>query len=243
VLRVDIRLNDAIENLKILEDNEAPLRSMLNALMNRELTEDIALPDTLIVESIPENYRRDSLLANSPRLNALELRAQGAMASQEAARKQGLPGFGLGLDYIIVDERSQADIPQNGQDALMPTLKMRIPIFRGKYNAAKKEAELMQEAYKLKKQDRANELKAGYDMASFELQKQLNLLQLYRRQAQTSQQALNILLSAYANNEKDFEEVLRMQQQLLKYQKMEITALVAFKIEKAKIDYITSKSR
>jgi hypothetical protein len=41
---------------------------------------------------------------------------------------------------------------------------------------------------------------------------------------------------------KDFEDILRMQQELLKYQIAEANALTLFYISLAKLDYLTSKT-
>jgi len=53
---------------------------------------------------------------------------------------------------------------------------------------------------------------------------------------------LNLLFTSYGNSGKEFEEVLRMQQQLLKYQKIRATALTQYQIAIAKINYLTSKT-
>jgi hypothetical protein len=50
------------------------------------------------------------------------------------------------------------------------------------------------------------------------------------------------LFSAYGNSGKDFEEVLRMQQQLLKYEKMKATAETQYQTALAKLNYITAKT-
>jgi len=118
-----------------------------------------------------------------------------------------------------------------------------LPIFRGKYKAAQKEAQLMQESYSLQREEAANRLTSSYDMIWFEIQKQIELIQLYEEQIQESWQSLNLLFSAYSNSGKDFEEVLRMQQQILKYQKMKATALSEYHIAIAEMDYITAKSK
>jgi outer membrane protein TolC len=101
----------------------------------------------------------------------------------------------------------------------------------------------MQESYALQKEDLSNKLLSNYDMTWFELQKQSEFISLYNQQIQESQQSLNLLFSAYGNSGKDFEEVLRMQQQLLKYEKLKASALVNYHIALAKIEYITAKSR
>lgn len=56
-----------------------------------------------------------------------------------------------------------------------------------------------------------------------------------------TKQVLNLLLTAYGNSGKEFEEVLRVQQQLLKYQKMKATALMKYHISLAKLQYLTAK--
>jgi hypothetical protein len=52
---------------------------------------------------------------------------------------------------------------------------------------------------------------------------------------------LNLLFTSYGNSGKEFEEVLRMQQQLLKYEKMKATAEVQYQTALAKLNYITAK--
>jgi len=80
-------------------------------------------------------------------------------------------------------------------------------------------------------------------MVCFEIQKQQELIELYEEQIVESKQALNLLLSAYANSGKDFEEVLRMQQQILKYQKRKVTSVSKYHKAWAKHNYITAKTR
>ena len=100
----------------------------------------------------------------------------------------------------------------------------------------------MQESYIFQKEDYANTLISSYEMAWFEIQQQLQLLTLYDQQVQESNQALTLLFTAYGNSGKEFEEVLRMQQQLLKYRKMKATALSAYQIGLQKLNYLTAKS-
>ena len=243
VLRVDIMLKDATSNLSILEQKQKPLVTRFNKLLNRSDDDNIVVQDSLFTFSLPANYRKDSLLASNPILDELELKIEASKASEQAAIKQGLPKLGVGLDYVIVGQRTDVSLPDNGQDVFMPMVSVSLPIFRGKYKAAQKEAQLMQESYSLQREEAANRLTSSYDMIWFEIQKQIELIQLYEEQIQESRQSLNLLFSAYSNSGKDFEEVLRMQQQILKYQKMKATALSEYHIAIAEMDYITAKSK
>ena len=242
VLRVDIMLKDAQTNLNILKAKEKPLTTIFNKLLNRPENEQIVMASSLKTENLPENFRKDSLLAANPTLKALDLKLEASKATELASQKQGLPKFGIGLDYVMVGKRSDVSMPDNGKDVIMPMVTMTIPIFRGKYNASVKEAQLMQESYAYQKEEMTNSLLSNYEMAWFEIQQQQQLLELYEQQIQTTQQSLNLLFTSYGNSGKEFEEVLRMQQQLLKYQKMRATALTQYQIAVAKINYLTSKT-
>ena len=243
VLRVDIMLKDAATNLSILEQKKKPLEIRFNKLLNRQEDETIIVQDSLYVENLPVTYRRDSLLTSNPLLDELDLKIKASEAQELAATKQGMPKIGVGLDYVIVGQRTDMSVPDNGQDVLMPMVTMSLPIFRGKYKAAQKEAQLMHESYALQKEDAVNRLTSTYEMIWFEIQKQLDQIILFEEQIMTSQQSLNLLFTAYGNSGKDFEEVLRMQQQILRYQKMKATALSDYNIAIAELDYITAKTK
>lgn len=243
VLRVDIMLKDAVTNLSILNQKKKPLVTRFNKLLNRDVNEPISIEDSLIIAARDEGYRRDSLLTENPLLEELYLKVKASEAKEQAAIKQGLPKLGVGLDYVIVGERSDMTLEDNGRDVFMPMVTMSIPIFRGKYKAAQKEAQLMQESFTLQKNEIANRLESSYEIVWFEIQKQFELIQLYQEQILESQQSLNLLFADYGNSGKDFEEVLRMQQQILKYQKLKATALSEYHIALAELDYLTAKTR
>ncbi len=240
VLRVDIMLKDAATNLEILNQKEKPLVATFNKLLNRDESAEVEIADSLEIEFVENKIRKDSLLAENPLIDALELKVQASKASEIAAQKQGLPKLGVGLEYMFMDKNSNGGMTDNGKDVLMPMVSVSIPIFRKKYKAAEKEAQLMQESYSLQKEETANMLVSNYETTWFELQRQQQLIELYDQQTRVSKQALNLLFSAYSNSGEQFEEVLRMQQQLLKYEQMKATAEVQYQIEMAKLKYITA---
>ncbi|MBW1993892.1 MAG: TolC family protein [Deltaproteobacteria bacterium] len=242
VLRVDIMLQDAQTNLSILRDKEKPLLTSFNKILNRPENEAVQISDTLHAEMLPDNFGKDSLLTANPGLIALDLKLKSSEATELAAQKQGLPQLGVGLDYVLVGERPDISVSDNGKDVFMPMVSVSIPIFRAKYKAAVKEAQLTQENYALQKQEIKNTLISEYESAWFRIRQQYDLLELYQQQITTTQQSLDLLFTAYGNSGKEFEEVLRMQQQLLNYQKLKAKALAEYKIDVQKINYLTSKS-
>jgi cobalt-zinc-cadmium efflux system outer membrane protein len=239
VLRVDIMIKDALTNLDILTKKEPALTSWLNSILNRKYNEKIVISKDLQIMELPMEYRKDSITTN-PILQELELKKQASEVAIEVARKQGLPKLGLGLDYVLVG-KGMNNFPDSGKDIIMPMVSVSLPIFRKKYNAATKEAKLMQESFSFQKEAYENKLNGTYYKLVFELEKERDLLKLYEGQVITLSKSLNLLFAYYSNANKDFEEVLRMQQELLKYQKMQLSSISTFYIKLAELDYLTAK--
>jgi len=239
VLRVDIMIKDAQTNLEILTKKESALTSWLNSILNRKYDEKIVVAQEIEVIELPIEYRKDSITTN-PILQELELKKQASEVASEVARKQGLPKLGLGLDYVLVG-KGMNNFPDSGKDIIMPMVSVSLPIFRKKYNAATKEAKLMQESYAFQKEAYENKLNGTYYKLVFELEKERDLLKLYEGQVLTLSKSLNLLFAYYSNANKDFEEVLRMQQELLKYQKLQLSSVSTFYIKLAELDYLTAK--
>ena len=239
VLRVDIMIKDAQTNLEILNKKEPALTSWFNSILNRKYDEKIVVSKKIETIELPIEYRKDSIATN-PILQELELKKQASEATIEAARKQGLPKLGIGLDYVFVGN-GMNNFPDSGKDVIMPMVTVSLPIFRKKYNAATKEAKLMQESYAFQKEAYENKLNGTYYKLVFELQKERDLLKLYEGQVITLSKSLSLLFAYYSNANKDFEEVLRMQQELLKYQKMQLSSISTFYIKLAELDYLTAK--
>ena len=239
VLRVDIMIKDAQTNLEILNKKEPALTSWFNSILNRKYDEKIVVSKKIETIELPIEYRKDSIATN-PILQELELKKQASEATIEVARKQGLPKLGVGLDYVFVGN-GMNNFPDSGKDIIMPMVSVSLPIFRKKYNAATKEAKLMQESFSFQKEAYENKLNGTYYKLVFELQKERDLLKLYEGQVITLSKSLSLLFAYYSNANKDFEEVLRMQQELLKYQKMQLSSISTFYIKLAELDYLTAK--
>jgi outer membrane protein TolC len=74
------------------------------------------------------------------------------------------------------------------------------------------------------------------------LSKETEQMNLYRAQITEGNQVLRLLVTSYSNSKADFEEVLQMQQQLLKYQKKYISANTNYHIAQAELDYLSLKN-
>jgi len=242
VIRVDIMIDNATTELQLLEDKIKPLEISFNRLLNRADSLEVFVQNSFQTNLIEDNYNKDSIMLKNPLLKAVELNIQGANAMVEKANKQGLPTFGVGIDYVFVDKRTGLDVPENGKNVFMPMMTMSLPIFRKKYNSSIKEAQYTQSALAHEKLDIENKLVTSFETEWYGLEKALQLIELYDEQILKTKQAIDLLYSAYANSGKEFEEVLRMEQQLLKFKISKATAIKNYFVSSAKLDYITAKS-
>ena len=231
-------IDEAETDVKLLEEKVIPLEVTFNRLLNRPDRLGVEVDESLSVEST--EFLVDSISLN-PALETIDLQIQGAEASEIQAGKQGLPTFGVGVDYVFVNKRSNLDIADNGKNVFMPMVTMSLPIFRGKYKASVKEAQLTQEALKHKKQELENSLVSSFELGTYDLEKSISMYELYQNQITKTQQAIDLLKTSYANDGQDFEEILRMEQQLLNY-KIAIAGVIKdYYLAEAKLDYITAK--
>ena len=241
VVRVDIMLQDVITELSILKKKRNPLVAQFNKLLNRDQHAEVVVSDSLTIDFSPPEVSSDSILQNNPRLAELEITENAWQAEAVVAKKQGMPKLGVGLNYTVIGERTDMELPDNGMDAIMPMVSISLPIYRKKYKAAIKEAELMRTSISERKRDLTNNLLASFEMAQFEKQKAMDEYQLFDAQIKSTHQAITLLLSTYSNAGEDFEEVLLMQQTLLKYQINSASALKDYYIALARLDYFTGK--
>lgn len=243
VIRVDIMIDEVSTNIEVMEGQLRPLEVAFNRLLNRPDSSVVHLQDNLQLQTTTERYDPDSVLASNPLLQSVDLKIEGAKAMEESAVRQGLPSFGVGIDYVIVDERSDTDMPDNGKNVLMPMVTMSLPIFRGKYKASVKEAQLSREALVAKKQELVNDLISSLESTMYQMETAQQMGDLYDIQITKTRQAIGLLNTAYANESEELVEILRMEQQLLKYKIAKARAVRDYYLAEARLDYIKAKSK
>ncbi len=228
VLRVRIEIKELENTLALLEDSRLLLQAEFNQLLNREYDHQVTISDTLAETSVPFERRAilDSILQNNPMLKMLDAEEEAYEAQKKMARLEGRPMLGAGVNYMPFSPRTENGMPMGGNDMVMPMLRLTIPIYRKKYNALQKEAELKQLAVQQRRENTVNQLTTRWSTALRDLDDATRRTKLYREQTDLARQTLNLLMTSYATDGRDFEEVLRVQQQLLDYQLKLITSIV-----------------
>lgn len=240
VLRVDIKMEDLESKISLLNDKRSPLEATFNLLLNRA-ADTIVLLDSF-PKAVSEYYgAQDSLWLNNPKIAAFELRIGAAKSNENLATLSSRPQIGIGLDYVVVSKRNISTIPDDGKDILMPMATVTLPLYRSKYKAAIKEANLQQKALNLYKKEYENSLLSQYTLAKYKYDESLELIRLYTSEVTKTKRILGLLAISYGTNGKDYVELLRAQQTLLEHELTLSTQWKEYHIAVAQLDYLTNK--
>ena len=228
VLRVRIEIKALENTLALLKDTRLPLQSEFNQLLNRDFNQQVIVSDSLADASIPFERMAviDSITQNNPMLKMLDAEVEAYETQKKMAKLEGRPMLGVGVNYMPFSPRIENGMPMGGNDMVMPMVRLTIPIYRKKYTALLKEAELKQLAVQQRRENSVNLLSTQWSRAMRNLDDAVRRTELYRGQTDLARQTLNLLMTSYSTNGRDFEEVLRVQQQLLDYELSLISAIV-----------------
>jgi cobalt-zinc-cadmium efflux system outer membrane protein len=232
VLRVEMEIADMENQLALLKDSYFVLQASFNNLLNVDEHRVVSIPDSLINTDF--DLTREAVLDSiqSGNHNILQIEFSEAFyAKQEiVARKLSKPGFMIGIDYMAIGKSSNSmtNISESGKDAIVfPIVGITIPLYRRKYTSMVRETALMQESTENIKLDKINVLETTFEKANKDYRDADRRITLYTGQSDKASKSLRILQTAYETDGKNFEEVLRMERQLLRYE---------LELEKARAD-------
>lgn len=226
ILRIQMEQQDKQARLETLRDDSTQLTAAFNLLLNRDTDISLHTPDTLeyAIEGQDFHHRTN----NNPQLKARRLDLQLSTEKTRLAKKRAFPDIGLGLDYVIIGKRPDADPAGNGNDAIMPMLSIKLPVFQKKYTSGIKKSELNENRAQLRINATTNNLRSEYERFLSKYKRSRRDLDLYSAQYHKADQVMQLLLSEYSATGKKYNEVMEIQQVLYRY---------ALKLEKALTGY------
>ncbi len=239
--RIEMEMGDLENQLALLIDQFNAQEIMFRNLLNNDTMPTVNLPEKLWESepSISKMDMLDSIRIQNHQLLVLDMQAESYRLKQEVARLTGSPEIRLGLDYTIV-QKGKNNLA--GTDALMlPTVGLSIPLYRNKYRSMINEAVYEETAKKEERINQQNVLETIFEQSWNNFSDAKRRIELNRRQANLAQQSLKLLESAYTTDNKNFEEVLRMERRLLKYQLELEKALADKQAALSFIDYLMGK--
>jgi len=240
LLRVQIEIHDLENRIALLTDQLSTDKVSFNRFLNRSSSSEVFTGDSLTQAPIPSDLLSlaDSLV-NHPMVKMYEAESKANVAKLEMVKRMGYPMVGLGLNYMLIQKRDGNTSMMNGNDMIMPMASLTLPIYRKKYKAMSREAEFMRDAATLSAENATNNLQVSFQQTLQNLYDAGRRVKLYTDQAILADKSVSLLITSFSVNGADFEEVLRMQQQLLDYQFKQVEAVVDKNTSIARVVYLT----
>ncbi len=238
VLRVQLKTQELLQEIEILESKKAGPRATINQLLNRDSNLLIDPTDELSFAELP--YDRKQIIATikskHPALKILDLQQEVSKEAINLNDLSGKPSFGVGLDYINVTGRTDFEPERNGRDIIQLRASIKIPIHRNKYSAKRQEEEHKILALQKKKQDVLLQFSAGIEQAFAEHETERLRVALYQKQIELVRSSIQILQIDYSARDRNFDELLRLERELVDYQLKTLKSIVNSHIAKSIIE-------
>ncbi len=237
VLRIRVQKNELhskiFQNLNSLDI----LKQNFNNLLERDLNLPLNVKDSLNVLDILVG---NTSVKQHPILLKLKNTKAVYQAEEKVIQKSEKPKISVGLDYILVNKRTDSNPLQNGKDIVMPKVSLSIPVFNKKKYQSKHQQVKIKEAL-LFDDIQANEtnLQIALNQAKLDLDNAILTVVAAQKNKNEIQRAINVDLKAYETGILDYDKILRLQLQKIRFQLKEIEATEKAYIAKSKIDYLT----
>lgn len=215
--RIEIELGEMENQLALLKEKQYVLEVMFNNLLNVNSNEPIIIPELLADEDflLSKQAAMDSVNLLNHQLLNLDFQQAALMYRQEATSDMGKPSFMIALDYTFI---GKGDNNMAGTDAFMfPMIGMTIPLYRNKYKSMVNEVVYLAEAKEFEKEDKVNKLETVFENGWNDYLDANRRIDLYNSQLELARKAVRLLETDYATGNKNFEEILRMERLLLKF--------------------------
>ncbi len=240
LLRLQIEIHELENKLALLQDQLVTDKVSFNRYLNRTSSSEVFTGDSLTELPIPSDILTlaDGLV-NHPMVKMYEAESEANSSKLAMVKQMGYPMVGLGLNYSVIQKRDGVPQMMNGNDMIMPMITLTLPIYRNKYKAMRHEAESARDASTASAENVTNDLRVNLQETMQNLNDAGRRVKLNKEQAMLADQSVQLLITSFSASGTDFEEVLRMEQQLLDYQFKQVEAVVDENTAIARLVYLT----
>lgn len=214
----------------------------INELLDRPADTQVAVRVAIterVAETLdfaPDLAADDPDLSNHPGLRIFRLQQDANQAAIELTKLDQRPDFGIGVDYIATGRRDDMNPPRNGRDVILPRAMVTVPLSKGKFSAKRQEEEVRILALEARRRATENEFRAEIRRALNTIDNAANELYFLDEQARVIEATVSIARSEFANGQRPFDELLRLENQLIEYRTKAVQARTTILVQRAMID-------
>jgi len=235
ILKIESRLIELKGMKDQLTISESFPIYLINRYSYRDMEEDVKISDTfelLTSASVVNPQISDS----HPQLIKYQKMEAAAQESIALTDYQAKPKIGVGLDYIMVGQRSDALPDGNGRDIIMPMGKVSIPLNKKSYNFKRQEERLKIEAIDHLEKDFYHESTREILSAQNKIDQAVNAYNWNEAIINNNMTTIELIRTAYTSSEAGIEELLDLYMDNIRREMAQIDAIVESQIAKASIE-------
>lgn len=239
LLRIQMEEQRLLNRIEELEDEKNPIREELNRLLNRGPDEAVEIPSELPERMLAWTKEElfDLALNHHPDFSRIEAQRDQYNREMELARLEGRPSFGIGVEYMGPDFGMMTMMELDHVFTGMATI--RIPIYRNRYRAQRREAQLQLQSTDNLELDLVNRLHSSLERGMKSLRDARRDYRLITEELlPRSEQTVDILSEEYTGGQVRFDELLQVLRDLLSLEMERVNALVEQNIAMAAIEQL-----
>jgi len=220
LIRVQVELGQLEDRVIGLEALRPSYVAALNAMLNRDPESEVSAAIDLPNSVASENAEQVAQMASqwSPVLRSISQKVEQERINTEIARKNGYPDLTIGLEYIVTDEAANPSIAESGDDPIMLTFGINLPIWREKYDAGVRESIARRLSISRDFDAQSNTLSAQIYRAWFEHTDADRRVRLYEDSLiPKAQESLSASLGGFRTGDSEFLDLLDTQRTLLEF--------------------------
>ncbi len=246
VFRAQLKTIGITKEIQLLKQARLKHLASINQLLNRPPNSNVSTIDSLGFARLP--YDRDSLksslLSQHPSFRVLDIQQQVARQAIRLNNLNRKPSFGVGIDYIAVEQRTDATPDNNGRDIVQLRASIRLPIYqKGAFRAKDLEEERKIEALEYKKEDLLSRFITDLEQAYADHETARIEFNANQQQVEIVQSAIRILETTYSTNGQHFDELLQLETDLIDYELKKLRAIVQSHLALSRIELLAATTQ
>ena len=240
-LRLEAEDKRLEEQQQSLTDKFLLQQQQFNLTLHRTADSPLVLPDSLLLRPLPA-VDWQQVLADDPGLAQIQAEEKSYEAQERRAKGQGMPMIGVGVEYML---NGKVDMPQmanmNGQDMLMPMLKVTLPIYRRKTNMARKSARLLKEGAVFSGQRRQDDLQSRYLGMEQRAEDVDRKVKLYDEETRLLDRTLLLMRDEYVAGSTPLTDLLQTLREQIDYALKKAEAYAEYNTVAAELEQLAAK--
>ena len=244
VIRSQVELEKIKDRLRTTTDLKSPLIARFNALLNESPSYEFIWPESIFMpqENVELKNLKKIMEAFNPQLKALAVTVEQAQKNIQLARKNGMPSFQLGLDYIVTGE-SIVPTADSGKDPIAAMISLDIPLWRGKYQDQVRSAKSKKFSTQKFREEKLNELRSILSQVIYEYSDATRKITLYKDELlPKARQAFEATKRGYEAGKASFGDLIDSERMLLEFQLAHEQALTLANKAKASMEMLVGKT-